>query len=108
VTNVPIGLAGVTGISAGYYHSLAVKADGTVVAWGSNQDGETVIPIGLQAVAVAAGGNFSLALKPDGTVVAWGADDSGQAKLPAALARAKVIAIDAGGSFALAVVASGS
>ncbi|MCL1974680.1 MAG: RCC1 domain-containing protein, partial [Firmicutes bacterium] len=28
------GLSGVTGISAGQYHSLAVKADGTCWEWG--------------------------------------------------------------------------
>ncbi len=32
--NVPSGLSGVTAISAGYAHSLALKRDGTVVAWG--------------------------------------------------------------------------
>ena len=33
-TNVPAGLSGVTAIAAGDYHSLALKSDGTVVAWG--------------------------------------------------------------------------
>ncbi len=106
VAKVPAGLSGVAGISAGYYHNLVIKSDGSVVGWGTNQDGETTIPPGLTAVAVAAGGDFSLALKADGTVAAWGGNGSGEATVPAGLS--KVIAIDAGGSHALAVVASGS
>jgi len=79
VAKVPAGLSGVAGISAGYYHNLVIKSDGSVVGWGTNQDGETTIPPGLTAVAVAAGGDFSLALKADGTVVGWGGNGSGQA-----------------------------
>jgi alpha-tubulin suppressor-like RCC1 family protein len=32
--NVPVGLSGVTAIAAGTVHNLALKSDGTVVAWG--------------------------------------------------------------------------
>jgi hypothetical protein len=53
-------------------------------------------------MAVASGGNFSVALKSDGTVVAWGGNESGQTTVPSGLSN--VIAIDAGGSHALAVV----
>jgi len=38
------GLAGVVAISAGSYHSLALRSDGTVVAWGVDSDGLTRIP----------------------------------------------------------------
>src|SRR5450756_552750 len=33
---VPAGLSGVAAIAAGLYHSLALRSDGTVVAWGDN------------------------------------------------------------------------
>ena len=78
-------------IAAGLTHGLAVRANGTVWAWGSNAQGElgdgTTAPrswpeqvVGLTyAVAVSAGDQFSLALKRDGTVWAWGLDSSGQA-----------------------------
>ena len=53
---------------AGGYHSLALKADGIVVAWGDNDDGQCTVPAAAQSgvIAVAAGGNHSLALKADG------------------------------------------
>ena len=71
-------------------HSLAVREDGTVWAWGLNASGQLgdgtttdrMIPVqvaGLtEAVAVAARGNFSLALRGDGTVWAWGDNSSGE------------------------------
>ena len=49
---------------------LALKSDGTVVAWGGGL--ATDVPADLSnVVAVAAGRYHSLALKNDGTVVAW-------------------------------------
>ena len=84
------GLTGVVAISAGYYQALALKADGTVWAWGGNHygqlgDGTTthrLTPIqvpGLTGmVAVVASGYFSVALKADGTVRTWGSNSSGQ------------------------------
>lgn len=60
-------------VAAGEAHSLAVKADGTVTAWGDNSYGQTAVPADLRGVAaVAAGARHSLALKTDGTVVGWG------------------------------------
>ena len=56
-TNVPAGLSGVTAIAGGYEHSLALKSDGTVVAWGFHgEEGFAPIPAGLSGVnAIAAG-----------------------------------------------------
>jgi hypothetical protein len=63
----------VTAIAAGDYHCLALKTDGTVVAWGSNSSGQSTVPAGLSnVVAVAAGGNQSVALTANGTIVTWG------------------------------------
>jgi alpha-tubulin suppressor-like RCC1 family protein len=69
---------------ARFAHTLALRADGTVLAWGSNDDGQlgdgtttgrlapAAVP-GLTGVtAVAAGGTHSLALLTNGTVAAWG------------------------------------
>jgi hypothetical protein len=60
---VPAGLSGVTEVGAGDFHSLALKSDGTVVAWGDNSSGQATVPAGLSGVTqVAAGGYHSLAL----------------------------------------------
>jgi len=60
-------------IAGGGAHSLALKSDGTVVAWGNNSRGQTNVPAGLTGVvSIAAVLYHSLALKSDGTVVAWG------------------------------------
>ncbi|MFN5927759.1 MAG: RCC1 domain-containing protein, partial [Roseiflexaceae bacterium] len=88
-------------------HSLALKANGTVVAWGLNSSGQSNVPSGLSnVVAIAAGGSHSLALKSDGTVVAWGYNGSGQSSVPSGLSN--VVAIAAGGSHSLALKSDGT
>ena len=94
------GLSGVKAISAGNAHSLALKTDGTVWAWGDNfygqlgdgtsgTDTDSNVPVQvkdptdpstfLQGVtAISAGDAFNLALKKDGTVRAWGVNEYGQ------------------------------
>jgi alpha-tubulin suppressor-like RCC1 family protein len=81
------GLSEVTQISGGYEHTLALRANGTVMAWGSNEMGQLGIgnntdsPIPVQvngianAVQVAAGVESSAALLANGTVMAWGRND---------------------------------
>src|SRR5258707_1341560 len=81
--HAPTGLSNVVAVSAGGWHSLALKADGTVTGWGAKVYGEDSPPAGLSNVlAIAGGGQFSLALKNDSTVVAWGNGYSGVTNLP--------------------------
>ncbi|WP_256760784.1 cadherin-like beta sandwich domain-containing protein [Cohnella sp. WQ 127256] len=95
-TLTPLKQAGATAlvpstqVVAGGYHSLALKSDGTVLAWGGNAFGQlgddteidrsTPIQVtGLSGVTkIAAGNTHSLALKSDGTVWAWGNNNYGQ------------------------------
>jgi hypothetical protein len=51
-------LTNVTAIAAGGFHSLALKADGTVVGWGYDGDGEIDIPVDLTGVMVIAAGGY--------------------------------------------------
>ena len=88
--------SGVKAIAASYNHSIALKEDGTVWAWGKNTDGQLgdgtkthrsnpvqVMLIGSSTpldnvVAIEAGYDHSLALLRDGTVWAWGGNYYGQ------------------------------
>ncbi len=85
------GLTGITAISAGNNHSLALKNDGTVWSWGNDSYGQlgdnasltdqpTPVQVsGLTGITAISGGwSHSLALKNDGTVWAWGRDNYGQ------------------------------
>jgi len=77
-------------ISAGYDHSLAIKEDGTLWAWGDNGTGSlgdnttidknTPTQIGTDSnwVQVCANFNSSYAIKSDGTLWAWGSNSQGQ------------------------------
>src|ERR1051326_844299 len=64
-----------SGVGAGWLHSLAIKTDGTVLAWGLDDVAECRPPAGMTGVVAVTGGYaHSLALKPDGTVAAWGGE----------------------------------
>ena len=93
-TDSPTGTADFTAISAGYYHSLALKSNGRVVAWGSNANYRSTVPFAALTgvTAIAAGGYQSMALKSNGTVVAWGANSYGEGGVPAGLSGVTAIA----------------
>ena len=77
-------LSGITAVAGGFFHTVALRNDGTVWTWGDNEygqlgDGTTInssIPVqvlslsGVAAIAAAYG--HTVALKNDGTVWAWG------------------------------------
>ena len=67
----PPGLSNVVSLAASGTFSLALKADGTVVAWGSGAG--TNVPAGLSnVVAISVGSSLALAVRSDGKAIAWG------------------------------------
>ncbi|HEY1833747.1 MAG TPA: IPT/TIG domain-containing protein, partial [Solirubrobacteraceae bacterium] len=123
-----LGLSGVTSVSDGGDHGLALLDDGTVMAWGADYVGElgdgvltssdVPVPVsGLSGVkAISAGGSFSLALLEDGTVMAWGNNTAGElgdgttesSDVPVPVSGLSgVSAISAGGGHSLALLSDG-
>lgn len=86
----PVPMSGVVAISAGTEHALALKADGTIYAWGDNSycqlglgnwpvcsyvgshKAQRVFDFPSGAKAISAGGMISAALSNDGSVYIWG------------------------------------
>ena len=77
-------------VAGGYYHTVAVRTDGTLWAWGHNDLGQlgdgttttrsTPAQVGSATgwQGVAAGYFHALAVRTDGTLWAWGSDFFGQ------------------------------
>jgi alpha-tubulin suppressor-like RCC1 family protein len=77
-------------IASGLNHTLAIKTNGTLWAWGQDESGQ--LGDGLQTasstpkqigsatdwVAVGAGVGYSIALKSNGTLWGWGSNQNGQ------------------------------
>ena len=72
----------------------SARAASGVVAWGSNDSGQSTVPALTNPVAVAAGGLHSVALQADGTVVAWGDNSYHQTEIPIDLTDVRAIAAD--------------
>lgn len=89
-------LDNVTALDAGRYHSVALKTDGTVWAWGRNNIGQlgngtttnSYTPVQVKdpsgtgfltgIVAIASGYQHVAALRSDGAVFAWGSNNRGE------------------------------
>jgi alpha-tubulin suppressor-like RCC1 family protein len=77
-------------MSAGCHHTVALKVDGSLWAWGYNSsgqlgDGTTIDRLSPARIGdmfdwlmIAAGAYHTLAVKRDGTSWGWGSNQSGQ------------------------------
>ena len=125
-------LRDIVAISGGYEFAVALRADGTVWAWGDNTEGQlgagdmasSSVPVQVKGAAgtgyltgvveVAAGESFSMGRRADGSVWTWGHNGNGQlgdgtrigSLVPVRVnGLARATAIGAGTRHALAVLA---
>ena len=69
VTSTPTG-TDFTDIAGGFYHSLALKADGSLISWGRDGDNQvTDTPLDTNFTAIAAGRYHSMALSVSAVAV---------------------------------------
>jgi len=83
-------VAATPAVAAGPHHSIALKSDGTVVAWGDDSYGQlglgrasqSSLPTRVSGLSdvkqIAATSGYSLAVKADGTAWAWGNNRRGE------------------------------
>ena len=86
------GISEVVAVAAGYYHALALCADGTLWSWGNADAGALGTGAGVTGnvynpqkiaglpgiKAIASDGYFNLALDVEGNIWAWGTDQFGE------------------------------
>ena len=122
-------LGNVTAVSAGVLHAAAIRTDGSLWMWGSNEfgqlgdgtggawDSKSLTPIRvLEDVAyVSAGGHHTIAIRADGSLWAWGNNQRGQLgdgttenRTAPVRIMDDVIAVSAGQEHTMAITADGS
>jgi hypothetical protein len=91
ITTLSTGLTW-SSVACGYQHTVAIKTDGSLWAWGYAANGNlgnanilqsrstpiTTLSTGLTWASVTCGSNHTVALKTDGTLWTWGSNSNGQ------------------------------
>lgn len=102
----------IVAVSAGLFHSVGLRKDGTVVAVGDNSNSQCEVGEWCDIIAIEAGNSYTLGLRSDGTVTTTAQD--AQDAISSVTTWTDIVAISAGYGYALGlrddgtVVAAGS
>jgi hypothetical protein len=102
-TNGPARLTDVVAVAGGDFNTLALRSNGTLVAWGYQP---AVLRSQARFVTIACGAQHCLAVDENGTLTAWGNNDYGQCEAPAGLSKS-VVSVAAGDAHSLALLGTG-
>ncbi len=92
-------------LSAGYWYTVGLKADGTVVATGRDDEGQCNVSDWADIVAVSAGYWHTVGVKTSGAVVAAGINTAGQCEVSE---WSGIIDVAAGGNHTVGLKADGT
>jgi len=92
-------------VTAGVWHTVGLKTDGTVVATGYSAYGQCDVGDWTDIVQVAAGAAHTIGLRADGTVIAAGGSDEGEADV---WDWTDIVQIDAGKLFSVGLRSDGT
>jgi alpha-tubulin suppressor-like RCC1 family protein len=95
----------IVAISTGDWHTVGLKADGTLVAVGQNDHGQCDVTGWRDIVAISTGKSHTMGLKADGTVVAVGYNGYGECDVSG---WTDIVAISAGGYHTVGLRADGT
>ena len=70
-------------LAVGFYHTVGLRADGTVLAAGRSDEGQCDVSAWTGVTAVACGAYHTIGLRVDGTVIAAGRNTEGQCDVSA-------------------------
>lgn len=65
-------------LAVGFYHTVGLRSDGTVIAAGRSEDGQCNVSAWTSITAIDCGAYHTVGLRSDGTVVATGRNTEGQ------------------------------
>jgi hypothetical protein len=106
----PAGLDDVVAVAAGNQHNLALRTNGTVVAWGRDEQGETFVPPDLTNVVAISASGHNVALKGNGSIVLWGHPSPDVTNVPPGLTDVATVAAgnSSGNNYTVALRSNGT
>ena len=111
IANAPSDRSDITQVAAGRRTGYALLQDGTILAWGSDANGECQVPlagVGHKFVKVCSGPNTGYGFTDDHRLLAWGRNAAGQCDVPALSTGLYYTEVSAGFSHAAAVRSNGT